>query len=96
LSPFPAVRRDLALLVGRDVASSDVLAAARSAAGEILRDLTLFDVYQGKGIDPERKSLALGLTFQHSSRTLNDDEVNAAIESVLGELAARFGATLRN
>jgi phenylalanyl-tRNA synthetase beta chain len=96
LSPFPAVRRDLALLVGRDAASSNVLSAARSAAGEILRDLTLFDVYQGKGIDPERKSLALGLTFQHSSRTLNDDEVNAAIEAVLGALAERFGATLRN
>ena len=96
LSRFPAVRRDLALLLGRDVAAREVIAVVRDKAGEILRDLTLFDVYQGKGIDPERKSLALGLTFQHSSRTLNDDEVNAAIEAVLGELATRFGATLRN
>lgn len=96
LSRFPAVRRDLAVLVARDVVATELLAAVRRAAGQSLRDLTLFDVYQGKGIDPERKSLALGLTFQDSSRTLTEDEVNAAIESVLAALAERFGATLRN
>lgn len=96
LSRFPAVRRDLAVLVGREVLAQDLLTVAKEAAGEILRDLTLFDVYQGKGIDPERKSLALGLTFQDSSRTLNDSEVNAAVEAVLDALAQRFGATLRN
>jgi phenylalanyl-tRNA synthetase beta chain len=96
LSRFPAVRRDLALLVDKCVLAADLLGVVRQAAGEILRDLTLFDVYEGKGIDPERKSLALGLTFQDSSRTLNENEVNAAIASVLGALAQRFGATLRN
>jgi phenylalanyl-tRNA synthetase beta chain len=96
LSRYPAVRRDLAVVVKQDVLAEDLLTAVRGVAGESLRDLTLFDVYQGKGIDPERKSLALGLTFQDSSRTLTEDEVNAAIESVLGELAQRFGATLRN
>ncbi len=96
LSRFPAVRRDLAVLVGRDVLARELESVVRNAASQSLRDLTLFDVYQGKGIDPERKSLALGLTFQDSSRTLTEDEVNAAIESVLGALAERFGATLRN
>lgn len=96
LSRFPAVRRDLALLVFKSVQVADLLHAVRRATGGILRDLTLFDVYEGKGIDPERKSLALGLTFQDSSRTLNENEVNAAIASVLGALAERFGATLRN
>ncbi|MGA9660873.1 MAG: phenylalanine--tRNA ligase subunit beta, partial [Pseudomonas alloputida] len=76
LSKFPETRRDLALIAGRDVASSAVLELIRDNAGEWLTDLRLFDVYQGKGIDPDRKSLAVGLTWQHPSRTLNDDEVN--------------------
>src|SRR5690606_25505873 len=96
LSRFPEVRRDLALLVGRELPAAELLAAVREAAGEHLRDLNLFDVYQGKGIDPERKSLALGLTFQHSSRTLEEDEINAAIAAVVEVLSQRFGATLRN
>jgi len=96
LSRFPAVRRDLALVVDKAVLVADILLVVRQVTGEILRDLTLFDVYEGKGIDPERKSLALGLTFQDSSRTLNENEVNTAIASVLGALAERFGATLRN
>ncbi|MGE8307808.1 MAG: phenylalanine--tRNA ligase subunit beta, partial [Pseudomonas kermanshahensis] len=75
LSKFPETRRDLALIAGRDVASNAVLELIRDNAGEWLTDLRLFDVYQGKGIDPDRKSLAVGLTWQHPSRTLNDDEV---------------------
>lgn len=96
LSRFPEVRRDLALLVDRSVAAEAVLGAAREAAGEHLRNLTLFDVYQGKGIDPQRKSLALGLTFQHSSRTLTEDEVNTTVDAVVGVLKERLAATLRN
>ncbi|WP_437884045.1 phenylalanine--tRNA ligase subunit beta [Pseudomonas sp. LRF_L74] len=95
LSRFPEVRRDLALLVDRAQSSEDILEAIRAAAGEWLTDLRLFDVYQGKGIDPLRKSLAVGLTWQHPSRTLNDDEVSAATQNILTSLEQRFNATLR-
>ena len=95
LSRFPEVRRDLALLADRDVAASAVLDVIRENAGEWLTDLRLFDVYQGKGIDPHRKSLAVGLTWQHPSRTLNDDEVNAATQNILTSLEQRLNATLR-
>ena len=95
LSRFPEVRRDLALLADRDVAASSVLAVIRENAGEWLTDLRLFDVYQGKGIDPHRKSLAVGLTWQHPSRTLNDDEVNATTQTILTSLEQRLNATLR-
>ncbi|MGX4727323.1 phenylalanine--tRNA ligase subunit beta [Pseudomonas corrugata] len=95
LSRFPEVRRDLALLADRDVASSAVLDVIRENAGEWLTDLRLFDVYQGKGIDPHRKSLAVGLTWQHPSRTLNDDEVNTATQNILTSLENRLNATLR-
>ncbi|MES2820016.1 MAG: phenylalanine--tRNA ligase subunit beta [Pseudomonadota bacterium] len=95
LSRFPEVRRDLALLADRDVAAEGILQAIRDEAGEYLTDLRLFDVYHGKGIDPHRKSLAVGLTWQHPSRTLNDDEVASIIKNILVTLEERFNATLR-
>lgn len=95
LSKFPEVRRDLALIAGRDVAASAVLDVIRENAGEWLTDLRLFDVYQGKGIDPDRKSLAVGLTWQHPSRTLNEDEVNATTQNILTSLEQRLNTTLR-
>ena len=93
LSRFPEVRRDLALLADRDVSATAVLDVIRENAGEWLTDLRLFDVYQGKGIDPLRKSLAVGLTWQHPSRTLTDDEVNASTQQILTSLEARLNAT---
>ena len=95
LSRFPEVRRDLALLVDREQPAEAVLATIREAAGEWLTDLRLFDVYHGKGIDPHRKSLAVGLTWQHPSRTLNDDEVSTTTQNILTCLEQRFNATLR-
>jgi len=95
LSRFPEVRRDLALIADEGVAATAVLEVIRENAGEWLTDLRLFDVYQGKGIDPHTKSLAVGLTWQHPSRTLNDDEVNAATHKILTSLEERLNATLR-
>ena len=95
LSRFPEVRRDLALLADREVAATAVLDVIRENAGQWLTDLRLFDVYQGKGIDPHRKSLAVGLTWQHPSRTLTDDEVNASTQQILTSLEERLNATLR-
>jgi len=95
LSRFPEVRRDLALVADREVSATAVMDVIRENAGEWLTDLRLFDVYQGKGIDPLRKSLAVGLTWQHPSRTLTDDEVNASTQQILTSLEERLNATLR-
>ena len=96
LSRFPEVRRDIAVLVDRDVAAAELSACIRQSAGEVLSDLTLFDVYAGKGIDPQRKSVAFGLTFRDHSRTLSDDVVNGVIEQVMDSLAKNYKAELRN
>lgn len=96
LSKFPEVRRDLAILIDREIPAQSVLDTIKQAAGYDLQNLRLFDTYQGEGIDPKRKSLAFGLTFQHSSRTLNEDEVNAAVDQVVVSLEKEFSATLRN
>ncbi|WP_339485570.1 phenylalanine--tRNA ligase subunit beta [Pseudomonas sp. EL_65y_Pfl2_R95] len=95
LSRFPEVRRDFALVVDREVPAAALLDGIREKAGEWLTDLKLFDVYHGKGIDPHRKSLAVGLTWQHPSRTLNDDEVSTTTQNILTSLEQRFNATLR-
>ena len=95
VSKFPAVRRDLAFLMDSQIASADLMSEARNAAGEHLVDLMLFDVYQSKDIDNKGKSLALGLTFQHASRTLTDEEINMAIDRVVKKLDNKFKAELR-
>jgi phenylalanyl-tRNA synthetase beta chain len=96
LSRFPEVRRDLAIIVDRAVEAINVRKCVNSVADSSLTNLKLFDVYQGKGIDPNRKSLALGLTFRHASRTLTDEEINDSISKIVASLEADFGASLRS
>jgi phenylalanyl-tRNA synthetase beta chain len=95
VSRFPEVRRDIAVLVDRALPVAELQANVRDVAGSYLTQLTLFDVYQGKGIDPDRKSVALGLTFQDPSRTLDDQEVAKIIEQVVDSLKENYNAELR-
>lgn len=95
VSRFPSVRRDLAVIVDDNVSALALEEVIRRHAGAQLMNLQLFDVYKGKGIDSGRKSVAFGLTFQDQSRTLEDDDIEAALTPVLTALASEFGATLR-
>lgn len=95
LSRFPEVRRDLALLADRNLPVERLLEAIKNQAGEHLKELKVFDLYMGKGIDPQRKSVAVGLTFQHPSRTLTEDEINASVATVVRYLEENFATTLR-
>lgn len=96
LSKYPALRRDLAFIVDEKVAANDLISAIRSSAPPFMRNLKLFDLYQGEHIDSGRKSLALGLTLQEETRTLTDSEVEGAIEAIVAHLHKEFGATLRD
>ncbi len=95
ISKFPEVRRDIAVLVDREVGVGSLVSTAQKLGGEYLQHLKVFDLYLGKGIENHRKSVGLGLTFQHPSRTLNESEINASIESVVAGLKEDFGADLR-
>ena len=95
ISRFPAIRRDLALVLAEAITAQDVLENVRNTAGELLVNLELFDEYRGEGIDSGRKSLALGLTFQHTSRTLNEVEIETVVGRVVAGLKADFDAKLR-
>lgn len=96
LSKYPAIRRDIAIIVDEAVSSQAVHDCVAGVAGGLLQNVQLFDVYRGKGIDPGRKSLALGLTWQDSSRTLTEEEVNGLLEKVLNKLGLDLGAKLRD
>jgi phenylalanyl-tRNA synthetase beta chain len=96
LSRFPEVGRDLAIVISVDVSSEQIVNSIRDAAGPMLVDLRIFDVYQGDAIEKNKKSVALGLTLQHPSRTLGDEDINGIIDSCVKELQAKFNAKLRN
>lgn len=94
-SKYPSVRRDIAILVARDLQAAELEKALRDQVGNLLTDLVLFDVYQGKGIPDDQKSMALGLTLQNPDRTLTDTEVNDVFANVFSMLQREFNAVLR-
>ncbi|MEK9625113.1 MAG: phenylalanine--tRNA ligase subunit beta, partial [Halieaceae bacterium] len=96
ISKFPEVRRDIAVIVNRDTPAQAVLDCAQAAAGEALAQALIFDVYEGEGVDPTAKSLAIGLTFRDQSRTLTDEEITASLSQVIESLGEKLGATLRH
>lgn len=96
ISRFPSVRRDLALVVDDTVAAGEVERLVRETLGDILIDFTLFDLYRGKGIDSNEKSLAVGLTLQDASATLTEDRIARYIDEVLVALERAVGARLRS
>ena len=95
ISKFPEIRRDIALLVDREVTAAELRQTVHEAGGEALTKVRIFDVYQGKGIDNQRKSVGLGLTFQEPSRTLKDEEVAEAMAKVVAKLEQTYQAQLR-
>jgi phenylalanyl-tRNA synthetase beta chain len=95
ISKYPAIRRDIAVVVEEKVTSDQVVACIRETAGDLLVNLELFDEYRGEGIDSGRKSLALGLTLQDSSRTLKDRAIEEILDRVVGALSSKLAATLR-
>jgi phenylalanyl-tRNA synthetase beta chain len=94
-SRFPSIRRDIAVIVAEKISAQAVIDCVRKVAGNLLVNLELIDEYRGKGIDSGRKSLAVGLTFQDSSRTLNEDEAERMKAEVIAALGAELGAQPR-
>jgi phenylalanyl-tRNA synthetase beta chain len=95
VSRFPAVVRDIALVVPHTQAAGTLQAALRAAAPAIVRDVELFDVYQGKGLDETQKSLAFHIVMQDTQRTLEDAEVEAVVAKLVAVAQNDFAASLR-
>ncbi|MCP4002282.1 MAG: phenylalanine--tRNA ligase subunit beta [Gammaproteobacteria bacterium] len=95
ISRFPSVRRDLAVIVNDNISADDLLAEVRAAAGELLRDVRVFDVYTGNGIEKGLKSVALGLILQETSSTLTELEIEHVSNTVIDRLSSKFNASIR-
>ena len=96
ISKFPSVRRDLAIVVDESVTLAVLRENVSVSASGLLRDLRVFDVYRGPGIETGRKSVALGLILQDSSRTLTDVDADAVVAKVVARLRDVLSATIRD
>jgi len=95
ISKFPAIRRDLGIVVDESVTLDELRESVNLAAKGLLRELNVFDVYRGKGVEPGRKSIALGLILQETSRTLTDGEADAVIAAVIERVKGDLKAGIR-
>jgi phenylalanyl-tRNA synthetase beta chain len=96
VSKFPMIRRDIAVVVSDEISAADLVAAVESAAPDLIQNVKIFDVYKGAGIEAGLKSVALGLILQETSRTLTDDDADAAKSAAVSKLQQEFAAVLRD
>jgi phenylalanyl-tRNA synthetase beta chain len=95
LSDFQPLTRDFAFVVGRDVAAGDIVKAAQGADRQLVTAVDVFDIYEGKGIDPDKKSVAIAVTLQPTERTLTDADIETVMGKIVGDVAKKTGAVLR-
>jgi phenylalanyl-tRNA synthetase beta chain len=95
LSPFQPVERDFAFVVERSVKAADLIRAALSADRKLIAGVSVFDVYEGPGIEPGKKSIAIAVTLQPRDKTMTDAEIEALAAKIVAEVGKRTGGTLR-
>jgi phenylalanyl-tRNA synthetase beta chain len=95
LSPFQPVDRDFAFVVDAAVKAGDIARAAQGADRKLIAGVSVFDVYEGKGIDPGKKSVAIAVTLQPREKTLTDEEIEAVAAKIVAEVGKRTGGVLR-
>jgi phenylalanyl-tRNA synthetase beta chain len=96
LPDFQPLTRDFAFVVGRDVAAGDIVKAAQGAERQLIVGVDVFDIYEGTGIDPDKKSVAIAVTLQPTEKTLTDVEIEAVSAKIVGEVSKKTGAVLRS
>ena len=96
LSPFQPVERDFAFVVDRSVRAADVVRAAQNADRKLITDVSVFDLYEGRGIESGKKSIAISVMLQPRERTLTDQEIEAIANKIVAEVSKRTGAALRS
>jgi phenylalanyl-tRNA synthetase beta chain len=95
LSPFQPVSRDFAFIVDRGVKAGDIVRVAQGVDKKLITDVGVFDVYEGKGIDEGKKSIAIAVTMQPREKTMTDEEIEAVAAKIVAEVVRRTGGTLR-
>ncbi|MDD4636086.1 MAG: phenylalanine--tRNA ligase subunit beta [Bacteroidales bacterium] len=95
ISKFPSVKRDLALLVDKEIQFADIRKVAMDSERKLLKEVTLFDVYEGKNLEAGKKSYAISFLIQDETKTLNDKQIDAIMTKVIANLTQKFEAKLR-
>jgi phenylalanyl-tRNA synthetase beta chain len=95
ISPFQPVSRDFAFIVDRAVKAGDIVRAAQGVDKKLITGVTVFDVYEGKGIDEAKKSVAIAVTIQPREKTLTDQEIDAVAAKIVAEVTKKTGGALR-
>lgn len=95
ISKFPAVKRDLALLLDKSVQFAEIEKIARDSERKLLKDISLFDVYEGKNLPAGKKSYAVSFFLQDETKTLNDKQIDAIMQKIRKNLEDKLGASLR-
>ena len=95
LPKFPIVRRDLSLLIGKEVTFAELAEVARRAEKKLLKDVTLFDVYEGKNLPEGKKSYALTFSLQDTERTMSEGQIETIMTKIQKNLLESLGAELR-
>ena len=95
LSKFPVVKKDIAVLVNKEVPAQELLKTIKNNGGKLLQESKVFDLYDGKGIPEGKKSIAFSVTLGDANKTLTDEEVNKVMEKVIAGLQSKHGAELR-
>jgi phenylalanyl-tRNA synthetase beta chain len=96
VSKFPSIRRDIAVIVDDKISSQELVSAVASVAPDLISTVRIFDIYKGPGIEAGRKSVALGLILQETSRTLTDEDADATMTAAVRKLKEKFAAELRD
>jgi len=95
LSPFQPVERDFAFVVDGVVKAGDLVRAAQNADKKLITGVTVFDVYEGKGIEPGKRSIAIAVTIQPREKTMTDEEIDALGAKIVADVSKRTGGVLR-
>lgn len=95
LSPFQPVTRDFAFVVDGKVKAADIVRAAQNADKKLIAGVAVFDLYEGKGIEPGKKSVAIAVTIQPADKTMTDAEIDALAQKIVAEVGKRTGGVLR-
>ena len=94
-SKFLTVKKDIAVVVDKNIEAMELQKVIKTSGGKLVKDSTVFDVYTGKGIDDNKKSIAFKLEIGSDKETLTAEQINEVLDKVIGQLKNKFGAELR-
>ena len=96
ISKFPGIHKDIAFVVNKKIPASDIMAAIKKEGGRLLKNISIFDVYEGEKLANDEKSIAFALTFEDQTRTLNEEEVMEIFNRIIVGVENKLNAKVRD